>query len=98
MNAEDDSGCSSESSRERDSFKYDEPEKSSRFTRLKRWNWKIILTIILMSIAYLLCNMCYSIMGPFFPHEVKTILLMGSYYRVIYYYVVACMAMIIKPL
>ena len=38
--------------------------------KLRRWNWKNITTISCLWLAYLLCNMSYSIVGPFFPDEV----------------------------
>ena len=38
--------------------------------QLRRWNWKNITTISCLWLAYLLCNMSYSIVGPFFPDEV----------------------------
>ena len=53
-----------------DCYKYDEPKKRSLLIRLRSWNWKNILTIATLWVAYLLCNMCYSIVFPFFPDEV----------------------------
>ena len=58
-----------------DCYKHDssiyEPEKSSLLSRLSKWNWQSISTFGCLWLAYLLCNMSYSIVGPFFPHEVE---------------------------
>ena len=51
-----------------DCYKYDsysEPERNSCL------NWENIVAISCLLLAYLLCNMSYSIMGAFFPDEVN---------------------------
>ena len=45
--------------------------KKSRLSRLREVNWRNAVTVTCLWLAYLLCNMSYSLLGPFFPVEVK---------------------------
>ena len=38
--------------------------------RLSQWNWKNIITAVILWMAYLSASIAYSIIGPFFPNEV----------------------------
>lgn len=48
----------------------EEKGKSKILATLCSWNWENIVIIMCLWVAYLLCNIAYSTIGPFFPREV----------------------------
>ena len=45
-------------------------QKKSLRSRILSWKWKECIIIAFQLVAYMACNMAYSLMIPFFPGEV----------------------------
>lgn len=48
-------------------------KKESRKRSIRQWNWKNIAVVASLAMCYLLCNMAFSTISPFYPEEARTL-------------------------
>lgn len=47
----------------------EEKEDTSCLSRMFKWKWMEGTILVCQLVAYIACNMAYSLIGPFFPGE-----------------------------
>ena len=53
-------------------YSHTSPGKGVKKSLTRKWMWKDIVTGVTLWLAYLCMSAAFSVIGPFFPNEVKT--------------------------
>jgi len=51
--------------------KQEKEKQIAKLSLLSKWPWTHILTVLCLWLAYFLCNLANSLLGPFYPQEVS---------------------------